>query len=80
MKYTFIEVPIYVIIIFIALTIIGKNFSKTYHLNFYNVRISDVRTCIGIDKCILDAHISLDEKNTFSPIKKIKVFIRQKIY
>ncbi len=80
MKYIFIEVPIYAIVIFIALMFIGKNFSKTHHTNFYNVKVSEVRTCIGVDKCIPNVHISLDRKNTFSPIKKIKVFIRQKIY
>lgn len=80
MKQAFYEVPIFIVVILIALIIMGKDFNKTSGIHFSNITINEVATCTDVNKCISQARISDERKNKLSPLKEIKAFLRQKIY
>ncbi|WP_369310819.1 hypothetical protein [Providencia rettgeri] len=80
MKQAFYEVPIFIVVILIALIMMGKDFNKTSSIHFSGISINEISTCTDVNKCISQARLSDERKNKLSPLKEIKTFLRQKIY
>ncbi|HDN2512104.1 TPA: hypothetical protein RG647_RS09465 [Providencia rettgeri] len=80
MKQAFYEVPMFIAVILIALIIMGKDFNKTSGIYPSSITTNEISTCIDVNKCISQSHLSDERKNKSNLLKEIKTFLRQKIY
>ncbi|MEX0422145.1 hypothetical protein KDV38_00110 [Providencia rettgeri] len=80
MKKAFYEVPVFIVVILIALAFIGKNFNKGPSISLSNFTLNEIATCTDISRCIQQASVPDKRKNKSASMKEIKNFLRQQIY
>lgn len=80
MKKAFYDVPIFIVVTLIALVFMGKNLNKAPSISLSNLTLNEVATCTDVSWCIQQARRLDERKNKINPLKKIKTFLRQKIY
>ncbi|EMI5492755.1 hypothetical protein REJ26_003935 [Providencia stuartii] len=80
MKLKLIEIPIFVMVISIALVLVGKNIEHTSKTSLSMLSLKEINTCKREKQCITTGKITGGIKSDLNPIKEIRTFIRKKIY
>lgn len=80
MKLKLIELPIFVMTIFIALVLVGKNVDHTSRTSLSMLSLKELSTCKSNKSCIVTEGIANEIKSNLNPLKEIKTFIRKKMY
>lgn len=80
MKKAFYEVPIFIVLLLIALVFMGKNFNKSPSISLSNFTLNEIATCTDVSRCVQQVRVPDEKKNRLTPLKEIKTFLRQKIY
>ncbi|GAB1439425.1 hypothetical protein MASR2M36_21970 [Providencia sp.] len=80
MKKAFYEVPIFIVLLLIALVFMGKNFNKSPSISLSNLTLNEIATCTDVSRCVQHVRVPDEKKNRMTPLKEIKTFLRQKIY
>lgn len=79
MKKAFIEVPLFFMIIFIAVTLMGTNLSKP-QIKIGNLTFNEMSICTDTNKCQLNDHVLVSNNDGINLVKEIRSFLRKKLY
>ncbi|ATG17038.1 hypothetical protein NVI2019_PEGOAJLN_02192 [Providencia alcalifaciens] len=79
MKQVYIEVPLFIVIIFIAMVFMGESFNKP-KMTFNHTKLNEVSLCTETKTCLVEARVLEISKAKRNPVTKIKSYLRQKLY
>lgn len=79
MKKAYIEVPLFIGIIFIAMVFMGASFNKP-QLALNPTKLNEVQRCTDAKTCLVEARILEVSKTKRNPVNEFKSYLRQKLY
>ncbi|HHR6129128.1 MULTISPECIES: hypothetical protein [Providencia] len=79
MKKAYIEVPLFIGIIFFAMVFMGASFNKP-QLALNPTKLNEVQRCTDAKTCLVETRILEVSKTKRNPVNEFKSYLRQKLY